>query len=531
MHSFTICGIINERGYFSLKKTLCILLAALVAIGLAACGAPTATSIPSFVATEAPAVVEFADPVLEAMVRGAIGQPEGGITLAQAQYITSLDLNDELQGYLSQETPIEDISGLEAFTNLESLDLSSHAVTDISPLEGLTSLTSLSLASNPVTDLSPLASLTNLKLLILSGSQAQDYSALANLVNLQVLLLDNSTITDLSPLTALTNLRALYLADSQANDYLSLTNIYSNLEKKDFTIPSTLEELGFYMNDERNMAKFGSENLDVIINHSEWGALPDGRVADCVWLTLLLENGYILKGSYLPDLKSYGFAIVKDGVTPMSYTFDTTNGNFAFESGDRESSEQAVRAAIDVVEGEDVLITPIRIFNDSIQKTFKMTTDALYSLPFEPPTLKSLRFFPDEANAVYLYEQRGEKVVNMEVHRPEWGEKEFDVRFFTPLSDEYRIVVTWHAAERKFIASVDDNSQGGGSFEYFIDTGEYVDIWCSYKDKTVEEYFIKAYNNPAITDIHQHSIDLMVNYVSDTFGMTIEELYSLPTGE
>jgi hypothetical protein len=160
-----------------------------------------------------------------------------------------------------------------------------------------------------------------------------------------------------------------------------------------------------------------------------------------------------------------------------------------------------------------------------------MTAAKLYALPYAPPSLKSFGFFADEPNAVYLYEYRGEKDVNMEVHRPEWGEKEFDVRFFTPISDEYRIVVTWHAAEKKFIASVDDNSQGGGSFEYFIDTGEHLDIWCSYKDKTVEEYFIKAYNNPAITDVYQHSIDLMVQYVSDTFGMTIEELYSLPTGE
>ena len=160
-----------------------------------------------------------------------------------------------------------------------------------------------------------------------------------------------------------------------------------------------------------------------------------------------------------------------------------------------------------------------------------MTAEKLFALPFAPPTLKNLGFHPDEANAVYLFEQRGERDVNMEVHRPEWGEREHDVRFNTPLRESYRIVVTWHAAERKFIASADDDSQGGASFEYFIDTGEYLDIWCSYKDKTVEEYFIKAYNDPAITDVYQHSIDLMVQYVSDTFGMTIEELYSLPTGE
>jgi hypothetical protein len=119
----------------------------------------------------------------------------------------------------------------------------------------------------------------------------------------------------------------------------------------------------------------------------------------------------------------------------------------------------------------------------------------------------------------------------MEVHGPEWGEREHDVRFNTPLSDGYRIVVTYHVTERKFITGADDDYQGGASFEYFIDSGEYLRIWCSYKDKTVEEYFIKAYKAPEIEDIYQHSVDLMMQYVSYTFGMTIEELYSLPTGE
>ena len=514
-----------------MKKSLYILLTALMSIGLAACGAPTATSIPSFVATEAPAVVEFADPVLEAMVRGAIGQPEGGITLAQAQSITRLDLNDELQGYLSQETPIEDISGLEAFTNLESLDLSSHAVTGISLLEGLTSLTSLSLASNPVADLSPLASLTNLKLLILSGSQAQDYSALANLVNLQVLLLDNSTITDLSPLTALTNLRALYLANTPADDYSPLETLYPNLEKKDFIIPSTLVDLGFGMDGADHMANFDSENAAFSINHAAWGVPSREDNMDIIRMSTYLEGDYKLSVGYYGVHHAYVCQMDKEGQPPMNYVYDVATGSFNIGAEDRPNAEQMIRAAMDVVEGEDMLLAPVRFFDYAIKNTFQMTAEKLFALPYEPPTLTNLGFRPDQANAVYLFEQRGEKVVNMEVHRPEWGEKEFDVRFFTPLSDDYRIVVTWHAAERKFIASVDDNSQGGANFEFFIDTGEHLDGWCSYKDKTVEQYFIKAYNDPTIEDIYQHSVDLMMQYVSDTFGMTIEELYSLPTGE
>ena len=151
-----------------MKKPHCKPLAILFTIILASCSTPAVTTTPTIPiaavtaatvtppisVTALPAVVTFTDPVLEAMIRGAIGQPEGGITLAQAQAVTRLDLNDDLQGYLSQEPLIENISGLEAFTNLESLDLSSHAVTEISPLQGLTKLVSLSLAGNPVADVS-----------------------------------------------------------------------------------------------------------------------------------------------------------------------------------------------------------------------------------------------------------------------------------------------------------------------------------------------------------------------------------------
>jgi len=218
----------------------------------------------------------------------------------------------------------------------------------------------------------------------------------------------------------------------------------------------------------------------------------------------------------------------------VNYVYDPNNGGLNIGEEDRARTEQVVRAAFEVLEGEDPLLAPMRFFHEMVKDTFGITAEKLYALPYAPPNLKNLGFHPDEPNAVYLYEYRGENIlddVSIEVHRPEWGEKEFDVLFFTPISEEYRIVVTWHAAEQKFIAGVDDNSQGGGSFEYFIETGEHLDIWCSYKDKTVEEYFIEAYNDPAIEDVYQHSIDLMVKYVMDTFGMTIEALYRLPTGE
>jgi len=523
-------------------KSYNFLIAVLLSITLAACSTPALTTTPtnpvaevtttsSPVEASVPVVITFADPVLESMIHSTMGKSEGDITLAEAQAVTRMNLSNELQSYISEETPIKDLSGLENFTSLVSLDLSNHAVTDISPLAGLTNLTALSLAGNPVADLSPLEGLTKLKVLILSGSNAKDYSALSNLVNLQVLLLDNSTITDPTPLAGLTNLRQLYLANSSVEDLSPLETIYPNLEVKDFLFATTLAELGFNLDVNNHQAFYDSENASFTIHHAAWGQPQEEWHTNTIRTSMYTESGHKVLLGYYGDLDAYVFMINKEGEQLVNYVYDAPSGDINISEDERASIEQVVLAAFEVMEGEDPLLAPMRIFNDTVKDTFGMTADRLYALPYAPPTLMNLGFYADEPNAVYLYEYRGEKDVNMEVHRPEWGEKEFDVRFFTPISDEYRIVVTWHAVERKFIAGVDDNSQGGGSFEYYIDTGEHLDIWCSYNDKTVEEYFIKAYNDPAIEDVYQHSVDLMVQYVRDTFGMTIEELYSLPTGE
>lgn len=204
------------------------LFASLLVLMLAACTMPAIPASPTAPVegvvpaepnlapepTPLPVVVTFADPVLEAMVRGSIGKPKGDISLAEAQGVTRMDLSDDLRRAVSEESLIHDLSGLESFSNLETLDLSNHAISDISPLRGLTKLSALSLAGSPVADISPLSELTNLKVLILSGCQASDYSVLANLVGLEVLMLDGSTISDLTPLSELTSLRQLYLADA-----------------------------------------------------------------------------------------------------------------------------------------------------------------------------------------------------------------------------------------------------------------------------------------------------------------------------
>lgn len=202
-----------------MNKTLFTLLVLLLALSLASCGTPAATTTSVPPTTAAPAVVTFADPVLEAMVRASMGKPTGDFTVTEAESVTLLNVSREWQRYVSEETTIHDIGGLEYFVNLESLDLSFHEVSDLTPLSGLQKLTSLSLSGNPINDIAPLAGLTNLKVLILTGCKAQDYAPLAKLVNLDFLMLDHATIADVSPLASLTKLKHLYLTGSPINNY------------------------------------------------------------------------------------------------------------------------------------------------------------------------------------------------------------------------------------------------------------------------------------------------------------------------
>lgn len=520
-----------------MKKNHTILLAALLALVLAACSAPAAPT-PATPQTAAPiipqepaAAVTFSDPALETLMRATLGKPEGDISVLEAQAVTRLDLSYEWQAYLPEGTKIEKIDGLESFSNLEYLDLSSHAISNVSALAGLTKLTFLSLRDNPIGDLGGLENLTNLKVLDLSGSMAEDYRPLAGLASLETLKLENSTITEITPLTSLTSLRNLSLANSAVEDYSALLSIYANLIERDFMIAATLEELGFWMDEGRRTAVFESEDAYININHSEWGAPPAEWETDSIQSSTYLEGETKMGVRYYPELKAYAIFLRGNNEPEINYVIDLANGDIPDDSIEFETAERLIREGMQVLDGENPLLAPIRFFDDSIQKAFKMSPDTLFSMPYAPLSLKLLGFFPDTANAVARYELREGKDVNIDIHVPDWGEQDYDLLFFTPISDEYRIVITYKIEENMFGVGVDDNSLGGVFFEYFPENQKIVDQWSSDKNLTVEEYLIKAFNDPAIEDVHMHALQLMEQFIREKFNLSVEELLALPTGD
>ncbi len=520
-----------------MKKIHHILLTLILTALIAACGTPstavTPAASPSTTESPAPesAAVKFADPVLEAMVRATLGKPEGDITQAEALAVTRMDLHDELQSYLSEITPIHDLGGLEAFANLESLDLSDQAVTDISALSGLTRLTSLSLSGNSIGDIAPLAGLTSLKLLILTGCQAQDYSTLSNLTNLQVLLLDNATISDVSPLASLTNLQTLYLNNTSAEDFSPLENIYPTLVNKDFIIPATLADLGFSMNQDSHEAQFESEEASFTIHHERWGPPSREDNFNIIRMSMYLKDAYKVSIGYYGIHKVYVVQIDKEGEPWVNYLYDPADASASLSPEDRPHAEQMIRAAMDVQEGEEVFGVPVRYYNDVLKTTFRMTPEKLFTFPFEPPTLKNLGFVPDETPGIYMYEQHEGVYTNIRIDHTDSVNKEYDMVFFQPINEEYRVNMFYHRTGRDLFVGADDNYQGGASFHYNLDTGEHVDEWCSDNNKTVTQYFTEAFNDPSVTDIYQKNVDTMTQYLQNAFGMTIDELYALPVGD
>lgn len=225
----------------------------------AACSAPLAepsTETPSATATEAPAIVTFTDPVLEAQVREVMGKPEGDITIAEAEAVTELVMNNE---WPPPEEVITDISSLKYFPNLTRLEfmfngvsdisvlgelpklqllgMGGNQISDISVLAKLPGMDSLQIWGNQIADLSPLAGMSRLHVLMIGGCPVTDISVMANFKELTILDITTCPVSDISSLAGLP-LTTLRLSGCPITDFSSVADRYDRLEEKDFEILS-----------------------------------------------------------------------------------------------------------------------------------------------------------------------------------------------------------------------------------------------------------------------------------------------------
>lgn len=258
-------------------------------------------------------------------------------------------------------------------------------------------------------------------------------------------------------------------------------------------------------------------------------------------------NGYGVTMWYYADEDRYEVQADRDGDS-CKYTY-FKQGELDWCYPDADTVRQMFNAAFGT-DGDGFYQAPYENFERYTQERFKMGVDELYQLPkdaldmtatelfelpFEPLSLKSMGFVESEEVQGYLYNHQGSDVYfDVSIHDPKRAAWEGggDVRFFTPLSDEYRIVVTYYTDEKRFGVGADDNDGGGAKYDFYIDSGEFIDEWCGDENLTVAQYFMKAINDPMVTDpsdVYEYSVKLMVRTVEETFGMGLDELYALYT--
>ncbi len=117
--------------------------------------------------------------------------------------LTGIETLTQLESILAWGTPISDLTPLADLTKLRTLNFAFANVTDLKPLANLTKLTELRLTENRISDISVLENLTQLKWLALEGNVISDVSALENLTQLKWLGIQKNLISDFSPLEAL----------------------------------------------------------------------------------------------------------------------------------------------------------------------------------------------------------------------------------------------------------------------------------------------------------------------------------------
>ena len=147
------------------------------------------------------------------------------ITVSEAELNQVEQLN--LQG--TDGAKISNITGLESFVNLKTLNLSNNSITDITPISGMSNIISINLSNNVNVNLENLPNKANLEELNISSTKNSDISFVSNLPKIRTLNVSNNGISVLTPLKTLRNLQILDVSENTAitiiDDILTLTNL------------------------------------------------------------------------------------------------------------------------------------------------------------------------------------------------------------------------------------------------------------------------------------------------------------------
>jgi len=145
----------------------------------------------------------------------------------------------KVENYIENEAELKIIAYKEEFDKVtEMWDAELNDISDITGIEYFTNLEVLNLSSNNIKDLSPLKDLNNLEILYLVEVGCEDFSALNNLTNLKELYILFNVVNDLTFLENLSQLEYLYLGCSAPENEINIENIFKLKKLKGLDLTS-----------------------------------------------------------------------------------------------------------------------------------------------------------------------------------------------------------------------------------------------------------------------------------------------------
>lgn len=144
------------------------------------------------------------------------------ITIGAALKVKGYDLNTTGTAETLIGKKIQNIDGMQYFTNAPQINFSTNQIKDITPLKKLTKLQGLYLNQNSLRSVDALADLTNLTTLFCSDNQIEDISSLSNLKNLKSLWMANNRLSLFDVVKNFKNLNNLRIENNNIADICAL---------------------------------------------------------------------------------------------------------------------------------------------------------------------------------------------------------------------------------------------------------------------------------------------------------------------
>lgn len=187
--------------------------------------------------------IQLKDEIFYEQLIGSYGAKKTDNALEVEMTIEQINALKEFE-YLGNDTKkIKDISGIENFTQLETLKLNKNDITDIEPIKNLTKLKNIEINGNKLKSLADLSALTNLQVLNISDNSINNLQGIKSNYTLVQLNASSNQIVDIKPITSnLNNLEVLNLSTNNISD-ISTIGYLSNLKSLDLSGNTSIREI------------------------------------------------------------------------------------------------------------------------------------------------------------------------------------------------------------------------------------------------------------------------------------------------